>query len=1009
MSFNILKNYYIIYLSEIMNNLINRYCLFKRGGFMRFSRITFLIIFLGILLVNDSSADLKKLTGRLQLEIEQKDLANRGMLSTEEFERVVLKSPVPTQFQRVFIHFDKKPDIAQIAELEAMGVKLYEESWIPPISGHPTGFMTADVPIDRVVDISNLYYVKLMNTAEFRYKPLNNIGASVISADYIWGMGYSGYGVTVAVLDSGLEYTNSSNKHADLPANVTKIDYSEWPSKDTDVRNMVTDHGTHVTGTVLGRGTLSASNTGNGGGPYKGMSYNASLVFIKIGSDLDGTASMDAIVNALKDAAQVYDADVINMSYGGWNNYNDGSEEDEQAADYAYTMGSAVFISAGNSADDDEHYSATVSGYGSSGCIQVNLTNYSGSAYFYVNLVWFDGYPTSKDLYLRFYSDPSCTTEVSKTEYTQTQSLRGTESQWYRHPSNGNVLSGSESARYIKVFNNASTSQLFHLYLESWNVDARFQNPDPDYTLGAPSTADNAMSVAAFVSRANWKDYFGNSWCYTSTGCYGTGGLAFFSSRGPRIDAMITKPNLTAPGMGVISLRDHDIVISSKYIIDSDGLNLNGSGPADYRIMSGTSMASPMAAGAAALLIESFQYLKGNPGILYSILQSTATDVEPGTYGDGYGLVNLQSAFDILIDNIYTGDFNGDGRIDILTFNPSGGAVVRLSKIDGNGNWNGWENHWAAWPSVYSKVYIGDFNGDGKDDILTVNPANGGAVLRQSTGGAGTWIGWSNKWAAWPSNYNQVYVGDFNGDGRSDILTRDPVTGGAVIRQSIVSSGNWTGWSNKWAAWPSNYNQVYVGDFNGDGRSDILTRDPVTGGAVIRQSIVSSGDWTGWSNKWAAWPSNYPKVYLGDFNGDGKDDILTANPATGAAVIRQSVVSSGDWTGWSNKWAAWPSNYNQVYVGDFNDDGRSDILTRDPVTGGAVIRQSIVSSGNWTGWSNKWAAWPSVYGLVYPADYNSSSGSADILTVNPVGGAVMRQSIVSGGSWTGFTNIWAAW
>jgi len=294
-------------------------------------------------------------------------------------------------------------------------------------------------------------------------------------------------------------------------------------------------------------------------------------------------------------------------------------------------------------------------------------------------------------------------------------------------------------------------------------------------------------------------------------------------------------------------------VISSKYIIDNDGLNLNGSGPADYRIMSGTSMASPMAAGAAALLIESFQYLKGNPGILYSILQSTATDVEPGTYGDGYGLVNLQSAFDILIDNIYTGDFNGDGRIDILTFNPSGGAVVRLSKIDGNGNWNGWENHWAAWPSVYSKVYIGDFNGDGKDDILTVNPANGGAVLRQSTGGAGTWTGWSNKWAAWPSNYNQVYVGDFNGDGRSDILTRDPVTGGAVIRQSIVSSGDWIGWSNKWAAWPSVYGLVYPADYNSSsGSADILTVNPV-GGAVMRQSIVSGGSWTGFTNIWAAW------------------------------------------------------------------------------------------------------------------------------------------------------------
>ncbi|MEM7828372.1 MAG: S8 family serine peptidase [Candidatus Aenigmatarchaeota archaeon] len=950
-----------------------------------------------------------KVTGRLQTEIQQKELANKGLLSIQEFEHVVMKSPVPTQFQRVFIHFVEKPDGAKIAELESMGVVLYEDSWVPPIEGHPTGFMIADIPIDRIADIANLNYVHLLNTAEARFKPLNNVGATVIKANNLWSKGYSGYGSTVAILDSGLEYTNSSNKHGDLPDNIIKIDYSNWPSTDTDVRNMVTGHGTHVTGTVLGRGFLSVSNIGNNGGPYKGMAYHSKLVFIKIGDDTFATASTSATVNALKDAAEIYGANVINMSYGGWDNYNDGSEEDEQAADYAYTLGSAVFISAGNSADDDLHYSGTVNGSGSTGCIQINLTNHTGSSYLYVNLVWYDGYPLSKDLYLRFYSDSSCTAEVSRTEYTQTQSSRGTESQWYRHPSSGSYFSGTETTRYIKVFNNATSSQFFHLYLEPVNVDATFQNPDPNYTVGAPSTADHAMSVASYVSRACWTDYMGKSWKYSSlSDCFSTGIMSGFSSRGPRVNGGVQKPNITAPGQGVISLRDHDIATSDWRIIDNDGYNLNGSGPADYSIMSGTSMASPMAAGAAALLMDAYPYLKGNPQVLYNILQSTGSDVESGMNGDGYGLIDINAAYSILVENVYRGDFNGDGRADILTVNPSGGAVLRLSKVDGGGNWNGWDNKWATWPSNYSDVYVGDFNGDGKDDILTVDP-NGNAVLRQSAGGAGTWTGWQNFWATWPSSYSRVYVGDFNGDGKDDIFTINPWTGAAVIRQSVVSGSDWNGWSNKWAALPSNYTELYVGDFNGDGRDDLLTRDPLTGYVVIRQSVVSGGNWTGWSNKWASWPKTYSRLSVGDFNGDGKDDVLTLSFSTGGAVLRLSIVSNGDWNGWGNKWAAWPlGSYSKVYVKDFNGDGKDDILTVNPSNGNAVIRQSAGGAGTWTGWSNYWAAWPSVYALIYPARYNTGS-TADILTVNPVGGAVLRQSIVTGGNWSGWMNIWAGW
>ncbi len=947
-----------------------------------------------------------KITGLLQIRIEEKELANRGLLTTAEFNRVVEESPVPTGFVRTFMYFKERPSREEIRDLENLGITIYEDSWIPPLENHPYGFMVADIPLHRVQDVEALPYVKRIDSAEVRRFPLNNLGASVVGADALWTEGYSGSGVIAAVLDSGLEYTDSTNRHGDLPENVTAIDYSNWPSTDTDVRNQVTGHGTHVAGTVLGRGILSLSNTGNGGGPYRGMAYSAELVFIKIGNDSTGSASTTAEVQALKDAAEVYGAHVINLSYGGWGNYNDGSEADEQAADYAYKYGAAVFISAGNEADDDMHYSATVNGGGVTGCIQVNLSGFGPSPYVYMNLVWYDG-ALNRDLYMRFYSDSFCSAPLTYTEYSQTESPRGTESQWYRVPQSGSYFSGSETAFYLKVYNNSTASQVFHIFLSPVNVTAAFQNPDPLYTVSSPATSDHAIAVASYVSRVCWTDYQGNTWIYSGFGsCSDTGGISAFSSRGPRVDGGAIKPNLTAPGQGIISLMDHDIGAYSWQRIDNDGQNLNGSGPADYMLSQGTSMASPMAAGAAAALMDAYPYLKGRPYLLKKVLQESAQDVVSGTNLDGYGLIRVDWAYGGLVENVYVGDFNGDGMDDILTFNPAGGAVVRESTIDGTGNWNGWDNHWAAWSKDYSKVYVGDFNGDGISDILTVNPSGGAVVRVARPGTGGHFQAWQDHWAAWPKEYSRVYVGDFNGDGIDDILTVRP-TGGAVLRQSTVSGTDWTGWQDYWAAWPKEYSRVYVGDFNGDGKDDILTVDP-TGGAVLRLSKSSGGNWSGWLNKWAAWSKDYSKVYVGDFNGDGLDDILTVD-ISGGAVLRQSTPGgTGNWSGWQAYWAAWSMQYYVVVVGDFNNDALTDIITINPA-GGMVLRESTSSGGDWAGWHNHWAAWPSTQLLVYVGEYNGVGGE-DLLTLSYSGSeTILRETITSGGHWSGWQNSVSKW
>src|SRR3990167_6552688 len=254
--------------------------------------------------------------------------------------------------QMVFIHVKRKLTQSRIASLKKLGVTVYEDTWIPPLKNHPTGFVIASMPVDRLYDLARKTFVLRLETAEQLLTPMNDEAAISIHAKNVWDdYGYSGAGVRIAVLDSGVDTT-----HPDIPTPVESKDYSNFPSLDDTIDDESgSGHGTHVTGSVLGRGTLS-------GGTYKGMAYGADLIFLKIGGDAGGSPYYYAATYAIKAAVDTYDADIITMSYGGldYYNYNDGSDVVSQAVDYAFSKGALVFISAGNEAATKQHYSGTV-------------------------------------------------------------------------------------------------------------------------------------------------------------------------------------------------------------------------------------------------------------------------------------------------------------------------------------------------------------------------------------------------------------------------------------------------------------------------------------------------------------------------------------------------------------------------------------------------------------------------------------------------------------------------
>jgi len=226
-------------------------------------------------------------------------------------------------------------------------------------------------------------------------------------------------------------------------------------------------------------------------------------------------------------------------------------------------------------------------------------------------------------------------------------------------------------------------------------------------------------------------------------------------------------------------------------------------------------------------------------------------------------------------------------------------------------------------------VAVGDFNGDGKTDIATANTgtgANTASVLLNS--GDGFAIHTDYPVGNFPSG---IAVGDFNGDGKADIATANY---NAFTVSVLLNTGSSFAPHTDYPVGIHPFG-VVVGDFNGDGMLDIATAN---NGANTASVLLNSGD--GFATQ-ADYPvgSDPAGIVVGDFNGDGKLDIATANNGANTASV---LLNSGD--GFAAH-ADYPvgSKPEGIAVGDFNGDGMPDIATANL---GANTASVLLNSGD---------------------------------------------------------------
>ncbi|WP_326588058.1 FG-GAP-like repeat-containing protein [Streptomyces sp. NBC_01294] len=222
-----------------------------------------------------------------------------------------------------------------------------------------------------------------------------------------------------------------------------------------------------------------------------------------------------------------------------------------------------------------------------------------------------------------------------------------------------------------------------------------------------------------------------------------------------------------------------------------------------------------------------------------------------------------------------------------------------------------------------------DYNGDGHTDVLARDP-NGDVWVYPGTGGTGTSTLGSSYLVGtgfWRDSWTHMYSTDLNNDGRTDIVARTkegelhlfPGTGGTGTDSFSGRYLIGVGWNGY---------DLGFGDINGDGRTDVIARDgggdlwvyPHKGGS----GTSTLGERTFIGNGF--WPGGWETLRFADFNGDYKTDIVGRTDQGELHLFPNSTDKNGTisfggraliGTGW------WPGQWNP-HVTDLNSDGAAE-------------------------------------------------------------------------------------
>jgi len=288
------------------------------------------------------------------------------------------------------------------------------------------------------------------------------------------------------------------------------------------------------------------------------------------------------------------------------------------------------------------------------------------------------------------------------------------------------------------------------------------------------------------------------------------------------------------------------------------------------------------------------------------------------------------------------GDFNGDGNLDLAIANATNdstsvnGAVTVLLG-NGNGSFQA--------PTSYAvgsgqtdafSVAVGDFNGDGRQDLAVgCQPISGGTNKYIAI-----FLGNGNGTFGPPTDYPvgtfewDLKAADFNHDGKLDLAV---VHYNSACIGILLGNGNGTFGAETTYAVGNLPEQIAVGDLNGDGNPDLAVSNNNDNTVSV---LLGNPDGTFKPAKTFATGKGPYGIVAADIDGDGKLDLVTANAGDGTVSV---LLGNGDGTFAAEQTVPVDGNLFGVAAGDVNGDGKPDLAVTAPFTNKLTVLLNLTA------------------------------------------------------------------
>jgi len=379
-------------------------------------------------------------------------------------------------------------------------------------------------------------------------------------------------------------------------------------------------------------------------------------------------------------------------------------------------------------------------------------------------------------------------------------------------------------------------------------------------------------------------------------------------------------------------------------------------------------------------------------------------------------------------NNSYAGDFTGDGKGDLVVHYGNSISMYSSDGSKMNHVFTGTErvntggSSWQFKPG--DKFYVADFDGDGKKDLYVFNSGDWGsygpyfALLRSTGTGFDCVKRYDKTLEGWQmSAGDDFYVGDFDGDGKEDFYIVNTTTWSTKYVGMMKAASNKMSFIKRYdnnlgapGYWIMAKNdKFYVGDFDGDKKADLYManlKDWTTNyvgmlkstGATLNCIRVFNNTLPGWTM------ADNDQHLVGDFDGDGKADMYVFNGTNWNPEYLLMLKSTGSNLSYVKRfdgvipgWEMAPND--RLYIADANGDGKKDLYIYntsnwDKEYLGILTSNGTTLSGTWQkDWIGSWNL-GSVDKLAV-TNFNGGSGWDDLFIYNTNWFGMLRSNTTS--------------